>query len=249
MKWRHRNLKWSLDASVVLSCLQSYADDTTFWAMFPGNFLNNVAGQLWAVLPSTGNQMGHRAHDRSKVSRHTFVTYSEWESAQATLFKKVDPCIINLSITVNVHQRAQLFISKSQRMYWHLVITKCKSTMFALKQQGYRESTNRRNWTKEFRFLFIYPNEANLVWQIVQRHNQRHGRGILPLSAGFKPESLGSQSLFQMEKHSEHFRDWRCLKNGAEGRVATWIWISIPVWKSCRDPDSNRGCCDHNAEY
>ncbi len=80
--------------------------------MFPGNFLNNVAGQLWAVLPSTGNQMGHRAHDRSKVSRHTFVTYSEWESAQATLFKKVDPCIINLSITVNVHQRAQLFIQR-----------------------------------------------------------------------------------------------------------------------------------------
>ncbi len=59
--------------------------------MFPGNFLNNVAGQLWAVLPSTGNQMRHRAHDRSKVSRHTFVTYSEWESAQATLLKKVDP--------------------------------------------------------------------------------------------------------------------------------------------------------------
>ncbi len=79
--------------------------------------MNNVAGQLWAVLPSTGNQMRHRAHDRSKVSRQKFVTYSEWEIAQATLLKKVALCIINLSITVNVHQRAQLFIAKSQRMY------------------------------------------------------------------------------------------------------------------------------------
>ncbi len=68
----------------------------------------------------------------------------------------------------------------------------------------------------------MYPNEANLVCQIVQRHNQKHDRGILPLSAGFKPESLGSQSSFQMEKRSENFRDLQCLKNAAEGRVATW---------------------------
>ncbi len=58
----------------------------------------------------------------------------------------------------------------------------------------------------------MYPNEANLVCQIVQRHNQRHDRGILPLSAGFKPQSLGSQSSFQMEKSSEHFRHLQVSK-------------------------------------
>ncbi len=52
----------------------------------------------------------------------------------------------------------------------------------------------------------MYPNEANLVCQIVQRHNQRHDRGILPLSAGFKPQSLGSQSSFQMEKQLREFQ-------------------------------------------
>ncbi len=39
------------------------ADDTR------GNFLSNVAGQLWVILPSADNQVSHRAHDRSKVSR------------------------------------------------------------------------------------------------------------------------------------------------------------------------------------
>ncbi len=39
------------------------ADDTQ------GNFLSNVAGQLWLMLPSTGNQVRDRVHSRSKVSR------------------------------------------------------------------------------------------------------------------------------------------------------------------------------------
>ncbi len=37
----------------------------------------------WANL---ANQVRHRAHDRSKVSRWKFISHSQWESAQATTF-------------------------------------------------------------------------------------------------------------------------------------------------------------------
>ncbi len=66
---------------------------------------------------------------------------------------------------------------------------------------------------KAFRFLFMYPNEANIVWQIVQRDNHRHDRGVLPLSAGFKPERLGSQRCFKWQNTQSN---WQCTKNGAE---------------------------------
>uniref|UniRef100_A0A673L156 Myotubularin-related protein 14-like n=1 Tax=Sinocyclocheilus rhinocerous TaxID=307959 RepID=A0A673L156_9TELE len=62
---------------------QRMADDTL------GNFFSNVARQLWEMLPSTDNQVRHRAHDQSKVSRLKFVTHSQWISAQATLLKKL----------------------------------------------------------------------------------------------------------------------------------------------------------------
>lgn len=35
-----------------------------------------------------GNQVRHRVHNRSKISKKKFVTRSQWESAQATLLKK-----------------------------------------------------------------------------------------------------------------------------------------------------------------
>ncbi len=54
-----------------------------------GNFLSNVSGQLWTILPSTGNHVRHRAHDQSKLFRYKFVTHSEWERAQAKLLKNV----------------------------------------------------------------------------------------------------------------------------------------------------------------
>ncbi len=34
-----------------------------------GNFLSNVARHLCEMLPSTGNQVRHGAHDQSKISR------------------------------------------------------------------------------------------------------------------------------------------------------------------------------------
>ncbi len=43
---------------------------------------------FWAMLPTKANQVRHREHDRFNVSRQTFVTNSQWKSAQATLFKK-----------------------------------------------------------------------------------------------------------------------------------------------------------------
>ncbi len=39
------------------------ADDTQ------GKVLSNVAGQLWLMLPSMGNQVRSRVHNQSKVSR------------------------------------------------------------------------------------------------------------------------------------------------------------------------------------
>ncbi len=67
-------LNWSC------SCSNTMFEDTL------GNFLRNIARQLWEMLPSTGNQVRHRAHNWSKIS--TFVTHSQWGSAQATLLKK-----------------------------------------------------------------------------------------------------------------------------------------------------------------
>ncbi len=57
-------LNWSC------SCSNTIVEDTR------GNFLNNIAGQLWEMLPSTGNQVRHRAHNWSKISK--FVTHSQW---------------------------------------------------------------------------------------------------------------------------------------------------------------------------
>ncbi len=72
-----RWLNWSC------SCSNTMTDDTR------GKFLSNIAGQLWEILPSTGNQVRHRAHEWFKISK--FVTHSQWESAQATLLKKSCP--------------------------------------------------------------------------------------------------------------------------------------------------------------
>ncbi len=91
----------------------------------------------------------------------------------------------------------------------------------------------------------MYANEANLVCQIVQRHNQRHDRGILPLSAGFKPESLGSQSSFQMEKRSENFRDLQCLKMRQKDGWQRGAEFQCHPEK----PAVTRSCCGHNTEY
>ncbi len=41
------------------------------------------------MLPSTDNQVRHRAHNRTKVIQiYIFFTHSQWESAQGTLLKK-----------------------------------------------------------------------------------------------------------------------------------------------------------------
>ncbi len=72
-----RWLNWSC------SCSNTMTDDAR------GKFLSNISGQLWEMLPSTGNQVRHRAHEWLKISK--FVTHSQWESAQATLLKKGFP--------------------------------------------------------------------------------------------------------------------------------------------------------------
>ncbi len=56
---------WPIVARVerVHVCETLKADDT--WS----NFLSNVARQLWAMLHPMGNQVRHRADNRSKISR------------------------------------------------------------------------------------------------------------------------------------------------------------------------------------
>lgn len=66
------------------------ADDTR------SSFLSNIAGQLWLMLASTGNQVRHRAYYWFKVSRYVEMCYpflvGKWPSKIA---QKVGPCIMS----------------------------------------------------------------------------------------------------------------------------------------------------------
>ncbi len=80
---------------------------------------------FWAMLPSTGNQARHRAHDQS---RQKCVTHSQWENAQATLFKKklpskiaqnVAPCIINIKKQLHLNDAICCNIVSHQYLHLH----------------------------------------------------------------------------------------------------------------------------------
>ncbi len=89
------------------------------------HFLSNVAGHLWEMLPSMSNQVMHRTHDRSKVSRKKFVTHSQWESAQATSLKKSWLAKLPLSII------SQHFMSY---VFWFIIssISSIRSSNFCI---------------------------------------------------------------------------------------------------------------------